>query len=272
MPTTSTLRFYALISAITFVAALLILFLLLWQAETLVKLGLVGKLYYLVLVPLGLCVAAFLFGTMKSVATYKGTQFGGVLELGGPVVAFILVLIFGFKLVPDQESFTATVYVQREGPAKESFHGGKVVLKLGGDRRSAIISDGAAYFSGIPANYRGQRVEALLEIPGYEATQPDIKLEGEGVNLVVRAKEAVFQGYVRSAAGHPLAGAQASLAGHGVKSDATGYFKLNVPGAEAENGATLQVVAPGYAPWSNPVEPGGNEIVAVLDKVEAGTH
>ncbi|MBS4096188.1 MAG: hypothetical protein KGZ83_05040 [Sulfuricella sp.] len=271
MLTKSNLRFYALISAIAFVAALFILFLLLWQAETLVKLGLVGKLYYLVLVPLGLCVAAFLFGTMKSVATYKGTQFGGVLELGGPVVAFILVLIFGFKLVPDHESFAVTVYVQREGQAA-SFHGGKVVLKLGGDRRSAAISDGAAYFSGIPATYRGRRVEALLEIPGYEATQPDITLDGEGVNLAVRAREAVFQGYVRSAAGHPLADAQVSLAGHGVKSDATGHFKLSVPGAETENGATLQVVASGYAPWSNRVEPGGNEIVAVLDKIEAGTR
>lgn len=44
------------------------------------------------------------------------------------------------------------------------------------------------------------------------------------------------------------------------------YFMLKVPGADAENGATLFVSAPGYAPWSNHVTPGGNEIIAMLEK------
>src|ERR1700733_9699639 len=83
---------YAVLSLGGFLCALLLIVLLLRNAEKLVALGLTGNLYYLVLVPLGLSVAAFLFGALRSYARYRGKQFGGVLELGGPVVAFVLVL------------------------------------------------------------------------------------------------------------------------------------------------------------------------------------
>ena len=43
---------------------------------------------------------------------YRGEVLGGVLELGGPVVAFFLVLILGFWLVPNPTAFAVTVYVQ----------------------------------------------------------------------------------------------------------------------------------------------------------------
>jgi len=276
MPINQSTRFYALISAAAFFAALLILSLLLWQAETLVRLGLAGKLYYLVLVPLGLCAAAFLFGALKSYAAYKGKQFGGILELGGPVVAFVLVLILGFVLVPDPSGFAVTVFVHRDGQPSQPFQGGKLALKLGGDPRTAAISDkGAAYFIGIPANFRGQRVDVLLlEAPGYETTQESIRLDGEGVNLAVRAKLAVFRGYVRSTDGRPLGDARVSLAGHIAKSDATGHFKLIVPGTDVEDDATLQVSLPKYLHWSNHVVPGGNDAqrgaVVVVRLVDAG--
>jgi hypothetical protein len=65
---------YALIALASFVCGIGVLLLMLWKAEALTKLGLIGNLYYVVLLPLGLCAAAFLFGVMRSFARYKGEQ------------------------------------------------------------------------------------------------------------------------------------------------------------------------------------------------------
>ena len=51
---------------------------MLWKAPALVALGLSGKLYYLVLIPMALVAAAgFLFGVLRSMAIYRGKPFGG---------------------------------------------------------------------------------------------------------------------------------------------------------------------------------------------------
>jgi hypothetical protein len=68
-----------------------------WKAEKLVALGLTGKLYYIVLLPLGLSVAGFLFGVVQSYATFKGKQLDGNLVLGGPIVGFFLVVVLGWS-------------------------------------------------------------------------------------------------------------------------------------------------------------------------------
>src|SRR5580693_6830864 len=69
------------------------------NADLLGRLGLTGNLYYLVLLPMGLAAAVFLFGVLRSYARYSGKQLGGMLELSGPIVAFVLVVILGFVLV-----------------------------------------------------------------------------------------------------------------------------------------------------------------------------
>src|ERR1039458_967624 len=89
----------------SFLLGALLLFFMIWKAEELVALGLTGRVYYIVLLPLGLAAAAFLFGVVKSYATYRGRQLGGKLVLGGPIIAFLLVVILGFVLVPDPSTF-----------------------------------------------------------------------------------------------------------------------------------------------------------------------
>jgi hypothetical protein len=83
---------YAFISLAGFVVSVALLFFMVWRAEKLVALGLTGRVYYVVLVGLGLSVAAFLFRVLQSYATYRGRQMGGVLVLGGPIVAVVLVV------------------------------------------------------------------------------------------------------------------------------------------------------------------------------------
>ena len=102
---------YAVLSLGGFICGLVILALLVWKADKLVALGLIGNLYYLALLPLGLSAAAFLFGAMHGFALYSGKQFSGILELGGPIVGFLLVLILGFWLPAPASNIPFTVYV-----------------------------------------------------------------------------------------------------------------------------------------------------------------
>lgn len=270
MPRVSSGLFYALLAGAAFLGALLILDLLLSRADVLVRLGLVGKLYYLVLVPLGLAVAAFLFGILKSYAKYKGQVLGGALELGGPVVGFVLVLILGFWLDPEKPTFALTLFLHQANGSSEPFRRGTVLLRLGGDPRRALVSDqGQAFFSGIPGNFRGQVVGVqLLDAPGYEAAQDRLTLDQEGLDLEVRARPVAFRGYVKTQAGVPIPGARVSLAEHETTTDRNGYFSLSVPDMGPDQPATLQVAATGYGPWSSQVTPGGNEVQALLQATQ----
>ena len=72
---------FAVLSLVSFLAGMILLWILVFHAELLVRLGLVGQIYYVVLIPLGLAAAGSLFGILRSYAVYRGQVLGGVLEL-----------------------------------------------------------------------------------------------------------------------------------------------------------------------------------------------
>ena len=74
---------YGVISLISFLCGVVLLGLMILNADLLGRLGLTGNLYYLVLLPMGLAAAGFLFGVLRSYSRYSGKQLGGMLELGG---------------------------------------------------------------------------------------------------------------------------------------------------------------------------------------------
>ena len=132
---------YALLSLIAFVCAALLLAAFLFSADKIVALGLTGKLYYIVLLPLGLSVSAFLFGALRAYGTYRGRLHGGRLELGGAAVGFFLVIILGFTLPEPSQNFSLTVLVH--GPKGDTDmvlrSSGSVILDTGELRRTAAI-------------------------------------------------------------------------------------------------------------------------------------
>jgi hypothetical protein len=90
---------------------------------------------------------------------YKGEPFGGVLELGGPILGAALVVNGGFFLVPNPTAFALSVFVHGEAGAHDLVpkDSGEVVMELGPDiRRQLIGQNGQAYFAGIPPSFRGQ--------------------------------------------------------------------------------------------------------------------
>lgn len=267
----STIVPYAILSLGSFLLFLLLLTLLLWNAERLVALGLTGNLYYLVLVPLGLSAAAFLFGALRSYATYRGKQFGGVLELGGPVVLFLLVVILGFWLPKPASNFPLTVYVHGPaGPQDLLLRGnGYIMLDIGGERKKrAIGNDGEVVFSEIPASFRGQEVPLALDADGYELVDPHqrVHLTKSSVYVEVRKKPGRISGYVHDDSGKPLAAVSIAVAALTASTNEHGYFELVIPGKQFQPSLTLNAVAPGFEPWSDTVVPNSNDVTITLHR------
>jgi len=261
---------YALIALASFVCGIGVLVLMPWKAETLTKLGLIGNLYYVVLLPLGLCAAVFLFGVVRSFARYKGEQYGGNLELGGPIVAFVLVVGGGFVLVPKPPStFPLTVYVHGESARNDLVlrNSGRVFVDLDGDRQSRSIGEnGEAYFPAIPDRFRGQEVPIWVDATGFESTIADQKqrVDGGSLYLAVRKKSGHVSGRVQDQDGNPISGAELSAAGVLTHSDGSGHFELIIPGDKLEQEMDLQAVAHGYKAQKYKVVPDANELTITL--------
>jgi hypothetical protein len=249
---------------------------MLWKAEALSKWGLIGNLYYVVLLPLGLCAAAFLFGVMRSFARYKGAQYGGTLELGGPIVAFVLVVGGGFFLAPvpkppPPSTFPLTVYVHGEADRNDLVlrNSGRVFLDLDGDRRSESIGEnGQAYFPAIPDRFRGQEVPIWVDAKGFESTKANQKerVDGASLYLPVRRKSGHVLGRVQDQNGNPIANADLSLVGLSGRSDASGHFEFIIPGEKLEQEMDLQAVAPGHKAQRYKVVPDGNALSITLPR------
>lgn len=242
--------------------------LLLTNARLLVSLGLVGRFYYLTLLLLGLFGAGFLFGALRSIGIYSRKVFGGAVELGGAIVGFALIVIAGFYLPPPESNFPLTVYVH--GPAGPQDlllrNEGEVLMDLGGDRRSVPIGDkGQAFFSEIPATFRGQKVNVALDAPAYEC--PDnsrLKLDGTSLYLEVRRKSAHIAGSVLDETGNPVVGATVSVAGISTTSVEQGRLELVLPSGRVLDDMVLSVSADRYETWNQVVIPNGGHVTAVL--------
>jgi hypothetical protein len=240
----SKIALFALISLVGFLLGSLLLFFMVWKAERLLALGLTGRLYYVVLLPLGLSVAVFLFGVLQSYATYRGQQLGGRLEFSGPVVAFLAVVLLGFFLVPDPSTFPLVIYVHGMGGPQDIVlrNSGEVFMDLGGDRRHVQIGDqGQAYFPAIPANFRAQDVLVWVDSENFESIDPRkrLKLDGSSIYLPVRRKAGRIYGRVEAKDASCLAAAKVRVAGVSAAVDpASGHFELSLSSLATDCGRT----------------------------------
>jgi len=261
---------YALLSLVSFVLSSFLVLLLLKHARLLVSLGLEGRFYYFALLPLAVAVSGVLFGALRSVALYRGKYAGGTLELRGAVVASALVVIGGFFLPRPSSNFPLTVYVH--GPEGQQDlllrNHGEVLLDLGGDRRSASIgSKGQAFFSEIPANFRGQKVNVALDAPGYERSDNSrLELDETSLYLPIRRKSLRIAGNVIDETGTPIVGATVSVAGLSTMSVGQGRFELMLSSDEVSEGMVLHASAKGYSPGSWRVTPDGRPVTAMLHR------
>lgn len=262
---------YAGVSLLSFLCGVGLLSLMLWNAERLVALGLTGNLYYIVLLPLALCVAAFLFGVLQSTASFRGKHLGGALELGGPIVASALVVIGGFWLVPNVAAFPLTVYIHGErGPDNIVLrNSGTVVVDLGPDRRREAIGDkGQAYFPGIPASFRGKSVRVWVESDQYELIETirERSISDGTLYLPVKRRSGRLSGHVQDRQGNPIGDAEISVGNLSVRTNRMGYFEMPIPGDQLRDKLDVTFRAEHHGSQRYEMTPNANPAVIVLER------
>lgn len=247
-----------------FAAFSAILGLMLFKASLLARYGLLGPYLFIVLVLLGLCAAAFLFGVLRSYATYKGQVLNGTLELGGPVVLLMLVVVVGMRVKVIETRPLTVIAFGEGGTADRVLRGaGRITLTLGAEQNSKPIgAEGQAVFPDVSSSVLAQPIPVSLDADGFElvSSSATLRVEGGTAWLAIRARPATFTGYVLTKDGAPVPAAAVSAAGVSSTTDGNGYFRLVVPGAGPSTGVTLVVTAAGYQPWHDTIVPRSNEI------------
>jgi hypothetical protein len=133
-----------------------------------------NSLYFVILIPLGLTAAGFLFGAMRSHAKFSGKMSYGTLELAGPVVVFGLVVLGGLFLANPTTTFALTVRVFGPGGQADIIRQGTVTADLGPRRDTRPINaQGEVVFADIPTALVGQPIRLLPDVPGYRLRTTD---------------------------------------------------------------------------------------------------
>jgi hypothetical protein len=277
------------VPAALLVAALLALGLLLCFAERWVRWGLVGHIWYVVVLILGVFVAWFSFTLADSYASYTGKVWGGRLRVGGPAVVVLVVCVLGFVLAPKPvEKFDVTVFLQAPSNAPKALEDVetdvRLRLLLGADvREERLGAKGEVRFVGVPADLLDQAADLRLigslryglgvyDPPGTTAAaQPlqvvRVKLGQAPIQLELRPQVAVVHGRVIDASGRPVPQAHWRLLGGGDgHSAADGAFLVQLLAHASESDRELSVQAPGYAMWRGTVVPNGGVLTVQLRK------
>lgn len=163
---------YAVVSLVALLIALLVGWYLLTRNDLSASGLAASRAYYVLLVVLGAAVAAFLFGVLRSAARATGTQFGYRVDLSGPTVAAVLVVLGGYYLTNRSDDFTLFVRLKAEAPISDVADT-KVAIDF--DKREdshKFSSDGQAVFAGVPDRFKGQSVSLEFSSPKYRLVDP----------------------------------------------------------------------------------------------------
>jgi hypothetical protein len=175
---------YALIALVGLLLALGFTGFYIYEVPRLVQNGIQSQLFYILLIPWGLSSAAFLFGAMRTYAKLTYKHLGGVLELGGPVVLFCLIVLGGFKLVPPPPP-TFDLAVRAHSADSPLIVNGQVTLDLPGLPHASIGSDGEANFKSLSTIYQGKPIKILPQIDGYEKKWLIPTIDGNILNITL---------------------------------------------------------------------------------------
>lgn len=226
---------------------LLLAVLMIMFAPNIAGLGITKSLYYIVLIPVGLTSAAFLFGALRSSAKYSGKSSYGSIELTGPVVVFCLVVIGGFYFATPDSEFLLTIRTNVVDEPEKILRNGSLILDIGDQRvEKRLGENGEVSFPGIASRYIGKPVNIIPQIKGFkikgsnQITIPDnhiIYLE-----LVERRDSTLLRGRVVNQTGNPVDSVSIDVES-GLASaftDENGIFKIIVP---ASIGETVMITA-----------------------------
>jgi hypothetical protein len=209
--------------------------------------GITKSIYYIVLIPVGLASAAFLFGALRSSAKYSGNSSLGKLELTGPVVIFCLVVIGGFYFATPDSEFLLTIRTSIVNEPDKILTNGTVFLDIGDQRLDKKLNEnGEVSFSGVSSRFMGKPVNIITQIKGYKIkgssliTIPDSRVVY--LELEERRDSTQLRGRVINENGNPVDSVIIDIeSGLALAvTDESGLFTIIVPAAKGE---TLLLIA-----------------------------
>ena len=245
---------WLIVSGIAFLVTILASAMLVFYGKQFENIGIVGNVYYIILIPLGFSAASFLSGAMKSYASFTTNEsFAyGKLRLAGPVVIFALVVGGGF-IMPNlnkEKYFDIKFRISDEDKATRQFNEGKLILYIGMEPKTSNIHDGEAIFYNIPETYSNKSVKVLPVIENYQLADSGNIVISDKVDYidigVVKTKESMItqvRGSVKNENNVPVKNAFINF-GSGLASgytDQNGDFFFSVPLPEGEK-TSLKVV------------------------------
>jgi hypothetical protein len=227
---------YAIFSIIFLFISLLILFIYISKIGTTT---LPSLLTYILLIPLGLSVAAFLFGSMNSIASWTGTQFSGKLTLGGPVVGFFLTIVLAYYL-PNTHSSDITLHLRSVNSGKEIINNLGVLIATfpNETKRLQIDDNGDVTLKAISSELRAKDVQLALEnecwklyIDNKDMKTVKIKLNVDNTTLNIHNEcWANISGRIIGEDLHPIEKARLLFNSRDeCFSNENGYFEINIP-------------------------------------------
>jgi hypothetical protein len=264
-------RMHMIVAAGAAMVFLGLLGMMLLAAPWLVRYEMVGQLWFVLLVVLGLCAAVLVFALFRSWASYKGKVLNGDLEIGGPAVAMLLIVVLGFFLPKPATSFQMTVFLYGESIAPKMLAQERALrVDLGSEPRIVDVgSSGEAHFFGIPHEMRGQAAVLTYDSAIYELAEPNgaVTLDDSPKRVRVQAKELPFRGTIFDDAMKPIVGARVSIGTGNTETDGDGSFELLLAADLTEVDRTLTVTADGYEIARATAYPGAHPLELKLKKI-----
>ena len=252
------------ISGAAFLFFLVLAVLMFLFAPSISGMGITKSFYYLILIPVALASAAFLFGALRSGAKYLGKSSFGSIELTGPVVIFCLVIIGGFYFAPPETDFSLSIRTTISNDPEIILNYGSLIIDVGGQRiKNQVNENGEVSFPGLSSRFLGQTVYIIPQIKSYKIkgsnsfTIPESKIIY--LELEERKDSTLLRGRVVDENSNPMDSVFIDI-GSGLASsltDENGIFNLIVP---ASNGEAVIVTA-----LKNGVT-GYRELITVTDK------
>ncbi|MDZ7779973.1 MAG: hypothetical protein U5R14_08595 [Gemmatimonadota bacterium] len=238
-------RTYLTVSAAGLAVSVGLLLLLVYGADRIVAAGLDHRVFYVLLVPLGMSAAAFAFGAMKSTATFQGKSPRDI-TLTGPAAFAAMVVVGGFFLVPEGGLRSVAVRVDRSPEDGGGPVGGAQVRLDWGPQRLVQMTDatGQASFLGLPPTASGVTVSADAE--GFTSASHVVEeVPADGViRLALRTRSTLRE--LRGTVLHretraPVAGVVLSF-GSGIAVDTTDALGNFGVALEPPSGGRLSVI------------------------------
>ena len=220
---------------------LVLAILMIMFAPNITGMGITKSIFYIVLIPVGLTSAAFLFGALRSSAKYSGKTSYGSIELTGPVVIFCLVVIGGFYFASPESEFLLTIRTNVVDEPDKILSYGSLILDIGDQRIDKKLGEnGEVSFAGVPSRYLGKPVNIIPQIKGYKIkgssliSIPDNRIIY--LALEERRDSTLLRGRVINETGNPvdsvLIDIESGLAS--AVTDANGLFTIVVPASKGE--------------------------------------